>query len=103
MKMPTAAILAKLLLVILALWMPISTFAAAAAPASSVEAPCEEPPSPNEAAESQTEETETAHASFCGLRRAPEMRLNFSLDSLARGAGERGEPPHQPPNPSAPR
>lgn len=100
MKMPSAAIFAKLLLVILALWMPISTFAAAAAPASHSEAPCEEAPSPNEAAETQTEETETAHGPSSGLRRAPVTRLDFDLDSRARGLGERGEPPHLPPKPA---
>lgn len=98
MNKPPAAMLAKVLLVILALWMPISAFAAAAAPASNIEAPCEEAPSPNEAAESQTEETEIMHAAPFGLRRAPARTLDFGLDDSARCAGERGAPPLQPPN-----
>lgn len=100
MTLPPAAILAKVLIVILALWMPISTFAAAAAPATNIEAPCEEAPSPNEAAESSTEETETMHAAPFGIRREPARTLDFGLDAPARGAGERGKPPHQPPNPA---
>lgn len=102
MNKRSTALLAKLLLVILAVGMPLSIFAAAAAPTSKIDAPCEETPSPIEASESQIEEAETAHSPFCVLR-APQGEAEFVSAPRAPGHGERDKPPLQPPNSAAPR
>lgn len=100
-----AARLAKVLLVILAVWMPVSTFAAAATPgpASEIEAPCGEPLSPHDAAEAQAEENEALHAPSSEARHALPGAPGLGPDGPALRPGERRKPPHQPPKPASPR
>lgn len=98
----SATAIAKLLLVILALWMPISTFAAAkaSAPASDIEAPCGETPAPVEADETQSEDHEPMHASSFNARHAPARALSLAPEGRSRRHGRRSQPPHRPPSPA---
>lgn len=102
MNKHAAASLAKLLLVILALWMPVSTFAAAktATSAAEAESPCAEPIAPDEAGETLPEESEAMHAPTFHARSAGLDATTFASENRARRLGERGKPPHQPPNPA---
>lgn len=105
MTRSAAARLAKLLLVILALWMPFSTFAAAATPTtvSDVETPSGEPASSHDGAETPSEDDETPPPAPIETRRAHPGARGFrrALHALLRD--EREKPPHQPPNPAGPR